>query len=205
MKKLKLILATLFLPILVFAQNNGLQQLKESVEKILSYPAVKVSFRMIQNRETRKGEMVMSGLAFMIATETGDYETWFDGKTMWTWSDMTQEISMTEPSAEEIAEVNPFVIISDAAKNYNVSVVSDNNKDIQLKLVPEKKKGALVKSAVLTLNKSTKLPQSMEITLNDRQTITFEFLKIEAVKKMSAKEFRYKEEYHPGYDIIDLR
>src|SRR5690554_4515129 len=54
------------------------------------------------NSQSITGSMIMKGNQFSLTTE--DVKVWFDGKTQWALFEQNQEVNITQPSPEELAE-----------------------------------------------------------------------------------------------------
>ncbi|MDE6344264.1 MAG: hypothetical protein K2L69_05950, partial [Muribaculaceae bacterium] len=79
----KFLLTTLslaLLPISVTARTL----LETAVAKITEAPSVSTRFEVSDFSGKVTGEAVIAGNRFVIVTDGGEYETWFDGKTQWT-------------------------------------------------------------------------------------------------------------------------
>lgn len=186
-------------------QPAGMEILQKVADKILNSPSMAAHFLLKQDAQKIEGDVVVSGKAFVISTVNNDYETWFDGKTMWTWLDISDEVSMTEPTPEELLEVNPFAIIANAAKTFNAYEIQGAGGSTLLRLNPIKTKDSPVKEVLLKIDTSNYLPVSMDAIMANNQSINFSFSDIVIGKKLDSKEFRYRPEYHPDAEIIDLR
>lgn len=179
--------------------------LNKCVEKLEKAPSLYVDFSLIQGGNVTNGELVLSKNNFVIVAADGNYQTWFDGKTQWTWSTMTNEVSMTQPTNEEILETNPLAIAREASKLYNVKEKSRSDKSFTLRLTPKNRIDTEIKEAELTCSQATFFPQSLDVKMKDNQTFTFRIDKIIEGKALDAKKFRYDPSYHPDAEIIDLR
>ncbi|MDE7396441.1 MAG: hypothetical protein K2M98_01800 [Muribaculum sp.] len=64
----------------------------------------------IDNSDATYGIMCIRGEKFKI--NSAPIAVWYDGNTQWTYMADTKEVSVTEPTPEEIADINPFAIIN---------------------------------------------------------------------------------------------
>lgn len=187
------------------ANDKGYTVLADVVKSITSAPSVSAKFTINEGGNTVNGEILASENRFRIMAANGQYESWYDGKTQWTWTTMTNEVNMTSPSREELMESNPFSILESASENYSATVVNDSADTIVLKLVPKKTLGNNVKEASLKVVKSTNLPSLLTVYLLDGNIVTFTFSDIQRGGSVPLKEFQYNPALHPGSEIIDLR
>lgn len=206
MKTLISVILTFFLcRFSVIGADNGTVALTTAIQKIEKAPSISARFVLTEGSNKVKGLVVASGKCFAISGQNIDFETWYDGKTQWTWSRMTDEVNITEPTQEELLDTNPFAIIKAAASGYNATVVDNKNGMTVLKLIPKNAKSNTIKEMELTLSTSSNLPAGLKVITNDKQTIIFTFSDINIGKTIPATEFRYKNSYHPESEIIDLR
>lgn len=77
---------------------------------MLAKPAVEAQFTINGADGAVQGSALMAGAAF--AFTTPQLDVWFDGRTQWVFLHSTGEVSITEPTADELATTNPFVVLS---------------------------------------------------------------------------------------------
>ena len=54
---------------------------------------------------TQEGTLLLKGNKFHL--NTGDVETWFDGKTQWSYLRQNEEVNVSTPTPEELQSINP--------------------------------------------------------------------------------------------------
>lgn len=179
--------------------------LVEAAGKIAQAPSLSTRFEASDPTGKVTGEAIMAGKRFIIVTDAGDYETWFDGKTQWTYNAAASEVSMTEPTEAEILEVNPLAIISDVDKRYKItSLTSDRPGIAKYKLLPVQS-GSPVSSAEVSIDRSTGWPVEIRAVLPDNGTVSLKFRETKAGERIPSERFRYNPAIHPTAEIIDLR
>lgn len=187
------------------ADTPGEKKLREIIAKIDSAPSITADFTLEEGNRKTAGQLVTSGDGFYIYADDGRYETWYDGLTQWTWSDMTGEINMSEPTTEELMECNPLAIMNSSADTYKVKIVSSDAAATVLQLEPRDKKNSEISQATLKVSNATNFPVELKVILKDRDTLLFGFTNIKTGSTIPVARFRYKSSYHPGVEIIDLR
>lgn len=128
----------------------------------------------------------------------------FDGKTQWTIDKGVKQVSITEPTPEEIAESNPLAFVRSYKKNYTVSKGGEAGGTYTLKLTARSKK-LYVRSAQVVVSTSTWLPTHVTAQLSSGQTLT---VRIDSSKVLSQAEtpaFKFDQKNYPSFEIIDLR
>lgn len=69
------------------------------------------------------GSMTLKGSSFAITI--GDNKAAYDGKTMYVYSPEIDELTLTEPTKEELTETNPFLALKSIAENSKSSEKTD--------------------------------------------------------------------------------
>lgn len=70
-----------------------------------------------QVQGSTNGTMYLKGNKFQMTTPA--ILTWFDGKTMWSMQQGDNEVTMTEPTGEELQDVNPYAFLAIYKKGFN--------------------------------------------------------------------------------------
>ena len=71
---------------------------------------------------------------------------WYDGLQQWAYVKATEEVNLTEPTTEEIATVNHYILINNYKKDFYIKTLkSKSSKESIAELTP-KKKGTNVES-----------------------------------------------------------
>jgi len=130
-------------------------------EAIRSGFTLKVSEKNGVNSQQFSGTIVLRANQFML--ETDDLKVWFNGKTQWAYLKESNEVSITEPTAEEVAATNPIAIISafKSVSNIQFSKLKSQTNHI-IELTPKKKDTDFSKVEI-QLHKSTGNLQSINI------------------------------------------
>lgn len=139
--------------------------------------------------------------------ESPETITWFDGETQWTYLVGSEEVNITNPTEEELQQINPYALLSIYNRGY--TYVIGNTKTFQGKPVTEvvltatDKKQKLAKIN-LYVNKAYQ-PVFIMAQLSDgsRSDITVNSYK--AGVKYKESLFVFDEKKYPQAEIIDLR
>ncbi|MDE6267791.1 MAG: outer-membrane lipoprotein carrier protein LolA [Muribaculaceae bacterium] len=203
-RHITLLLAAIILGSLPLAaqKSDAVATVRKAADKILSAPSVTVSLTLSNGSEKQSATLVMMRDAFTITAPS--YRSWFDGRTQWTLFDETGEVNMTTPTASEIAESNPFTILSTLSSHYSLSPAPAPAGCSKVSLRPLKS-SAPFSSATITVNNSTLLPVSLTAVTSDGQTISVTVSKVTFGQKLPISTFRFNQRDFPGVDIIDLR
>lgn len=179
--------------------------LLEAADKIASAPSLSTRFEASDPTGKVTGEAVMAGKRFVIVTDAGDFETWFDGKTQWTYNEASDEVSMTEPTQAEIIEVNPLVIISDVKDRYKIIPLASTGSSFSKFRLEPIVDNSSVKSAIVTIDNRSGWPVEIQAVLSDSGSVSLRFFETSIGEKIAPERFRYNPAFHPQAEIIDLR
>ncbi|MDE6417037.1 MAG: hypothetical protein K2K68_08440, partial [Duncaniella sp.] len=133
--------------------------LSRAAQKFAAAKSVSAEYTVTADGQSMNGNITLSGDKFHI--DSRDIKSWYDGKIQWTYSAEIGEVNITEPTAEELAQVNPFVIINSFRNNFTARMISDKDDAVTVELLP-KVKGD-IKKTVMTLSKSTLFPSRIVI------------------------------------------
>lgn len=189
----------------ISAADNGYEILTSAIKKIESAPSISAKFTMTEGNSRIEGKVFASGKCFAIVNADGSFETWYDGKTQWTWSQITNEVNITEPTDEELLETDPFAIIKASASGYFAKIKEKSAGMTILSLTPKNTEPTDISNIELQLSDSSNFPLTLKVITKDRQTVIFSFSDVGIGKRILPADFRYKNSYHPGSEIIDLR
>ncbi len=163
--------------------------------------SLKASFTVTGNGQSSAGDITIDGNCFYLTTP--EMTTWFDGKTQWSYSPAAGEVSVSEPTTEELEQINPFAIMDGLQKQFNGRRITAPIGTDRLELTPKGKSD--YSKVILTLNASTHLPAEITFTTTDRTTTTIKILSLSKIKAPSPATFRFNPKKYPLAEIIDLR
>lgn len=177
--------------------------MKEASALLTSSKSITASFRIESaGQQPVTGEIAVKGDKFAVTTTVSS--TIFDGNTQWTISANDREISIFEPTADEIAQINPFAIIKSYERNYNLKVLSSDNSTVRMQLLP-KHADSSIKKIIIVFGATSKLPKQMTIALDDGTTLHVTINDIKTNAGIHDSRFVVATKNYPGYEVIDLR
>ena len=184
------------------ATPTAAQLLAQAVEQIKKSPSLQATFRASTSDGSAQGSILLSGNRFKL--DTDEFTTWFDGRTQWAYSPRTGEVNISEPTFEELAQINPFAVIGSLKDGYNARRVNAPKGSDRLELTP-KHKGGDYSEVTLTLNAATHYPSAIEIVATDGARINIAVTSVKAGKMPDASAFRFNRSLYPRAEIVDLR
>lgn len=153
---------------------------------------------------TQSGMLDVKGNKFHL--KAGDIETWFDGKTQWSYVEKNGEVNVSSPTPEELQSVNPYALVNSYRKGYHYSYAGTKShkgkQGQEVILTPETRQD--VKS--ITLNISSKSePQYICITLQNGEKQEFFIQSYQTQQHFDDSSFRFDKSMYPDAEVIDLR
>lgn len=189
----------------LFAQNSMTpsQILSKTVNLITGSKGTEANFNITHSGYTGKGLIKSSGQKYNVVLP--EVEVWYNGKELYTYNKSTQETTLVDPTADEIAESNPLAYVTSAQNKYNVafSTVKKNGKYV-LELTP-KAKGESIKRVTLTLNRSNFYPEKIVVEPVSGSPITSEITQFKTGLTLKPSDFEYPKSKYPRVEIVDLR
>lgn len=195
-----LLLLSLLMPLGAFAADTAEQIMTKCAAKINGSPSITIKCTLDFGKEPAACEIVIAKDKYALTMK--DMDVWFDGLTQWTYAPSTQQLSITEPTIDELMESNPFAILNHYAKTYTVKRLATRATEIEL---TAKSKFSNVRRAILTLNPTTYMPQKLKVTLSNGRTFTATVGSATIGKQLPASRFVYDKKKHPAKETVDLR
>lgn len=200
----QILFSTILLSIIslsVTAAETAQSVLKHVITQMNGTP-VKAVFDINANGISQIGDITLAGKKFVITTS--DLSTWYDGKTQWTLSKAVNEVNITEPTNEELAEINPLIILSSLSSRYNVEMAGSTAGTYELLLVARDKDSGIA-SARVKINSATWLPGEFTIHTSSGQQFNIRIISINNLKSVNNDIFIFNPKSYPGVETIDMR
>lgn len=206
MKKTAVILSLLIAisTLQTFAEDNS----QKIIDKVVStYKAVKglsAHYAITTDQGVTEGTIIMQGDKFRMISN--DLRCWYDGKILWSYSPMSGEVNITEPSAEELQMINPYSIISSFRNAFTTrQVKSSTASNHEVELLP-KVNNPDIKSVRLTISRKTYLPVKIVFALADCTSIIIILSQTKGGANYPETTFMFEKSLVPaGTPVIDLR
>ena len=176
--------------------------LNRVIEAYDNSKGIEASYSMTYDKTTDYGSIDMEGEKFRILSE--DLKCWFDGKTQWAYSTMTDEVNVTEPTVDELQMSNPYIALKAFKDNSQNSVVITQDGSYLLSLIPVEEGDIKLIQLFIDKNKYQITKAVFSMVDNSMYTITVN--NYVTGKKFTSKIFKYDSKYVPkGTQIVDLR
>jgi outer membrane lipoprotein-sorting protein len=199
MKKLFFTLLTLLLPYCLSAQTD---KAKAVLDKVISTFTEEGGIQ-IDFEGTEKGTIVMKGEKFYL--HSGQIQSWYDGKTQWSYVADTEEVNISHPTPEELQGINPYFILVNYQENFESSykgMKTHEGKQVQeIVLAP---KGNAHEQITLWISK-TSHPIYIKVENNGKPVSEIHVKNVRKQKEINDHVFRFNKSLYPNAEIIDLR
>lgn len=171
--------------------------------KIKAMKSVDVTYSLRADGQNSSGTLVMNGDKFHISSD--DVMVWYDGTTQWSYSAVTNEVNVVEPTPEELVAVNPFIIISSFRKAYNASVIKSSGNIREVRLLPKSKNGNEISEVMLSINEKSALPTDITVVTSGGTRLDIHIKSIKSGTNYPHSTFVFNKKLLPKAEIIDLR
>ena len=151
------------------------------------------------------GNIAMKGEKFRMLS--ADLKCWYNGTLQWSYTPVTEEVNITQPTAEELQMVNPYSIISSFRQSFSTQLLKSataSNHEVQM--LPKNGKATDIKSVRLTINKTTNLPVKIIFELKDMSSVIVTLSHYKTGQNLSDNTFVFNKTMVPaGTPVVDLR
>lgn len=203
MKTLYLTLIALLVAVGSTAAESAVSVLNKAAAKITAAKGITAYYKLTADGgASESGTLYFKGRKYAIYGKT--QSTVFNGTTQWIITPDVKEITIYEPTADEVLASNPLEIIRSWSANFNASKLKSSAGKFKVQLKPKRGDTSL-KSVIITLNSTTWIPSEMTITSPDGSTGTFVLSDVRLDANIPDSRFVVNQNSYPGYEFIDMR
>lgn len=187
----------------LFSIGASAQNAKSILDKtaaLCSSGAVQAKFTAKASQGVGSGTLVAQGNKFTL--QSNQATIWFDGKTEWSLVSGSGEVNITEPTAKEIASMNPMNFVNLYKSGYKLSAKTVGiDYEVHLTATSNKKE---IKEMYIVVSKSSYKPKVVKLrTGKDWTVITVN--SFNQIGKKPDSFFKFNAKDHPKAQIIDMR
>ncbi|MGP1476814.1 MAG: LolA-like putative outer membrane lipoprotein chaperone [Phocaeicola sp.] len=204
MKKLNIYICIVILLLshaTTFAQQSdkAMEILDKTAQNIKNAGGISVTFSGSQN-----GSILLEGEKFYL--NNGNVESWFDGKTQWSYMKDNEEVNISNPTSEELQNINPYALLSFYKQGYNYIYEGTKNVKgkIYYKVILKPQRVVNIIEIVLYITKDY-LPQDIKIKAKNQPEQIISIISYKLHQKYNDAIFKYGKSKYPNAEIIDLR
>lgn len=200
-KKIYLLALALSLAVSVFAQKD--KQAREVLDKtaaaLKQAEGVRATFG-----GTAQGTLLLKGDRFYLSS--GGIQSWFDGKTQWSYLEDSEEVNVSNPTPEELQTINPYSLLSIYKNGYNykyAGMKSRNGKQgYEVILTPEKKQDI---AAITLFVSKTYQPIYIKVEQSNKSVNEIMVNSYQTHQPLDNATFTFDKKKFPNAEVIDLR
>ena len=152
------------------------------------------------------GTLTAKGRKFHLATQAATLL--FDGKSLYTYSKQSNEVTISEPEQEEVESLDPTAVLSSYKTGYKIDKPEEGmrmgHKTALIKLYPEDLDESFFKVEML-IDVDANMPLSITTYSKNGVTNCISILSIETNLTIPDKEFAFSNDRFPGAEIVDIR
>lgn len=194
--------------VLLISALTAISAVAQTAKSVLDKTATQLSRGCVTAHFTARGAMgnsngniTVQGKKFVLTSPQA--RIWFDGKTEWSLAQGSGEVNVTNPSAAEIAGINPINFIYLYKQGYNTAL-TDKGTTYEIHLTSNKNRAA-IKEAYITINKGTYTPHSVRLRTNSSNWSTISIISLQNITPKNDSFFRFNVKDFPKVEVIDLR
>lgn len=205
-KKAIVYILMIFTASLATAQSNAQQYIENVIQRIDKAPGISAKFDIGSEHNNgiyMEGTLDMSGKKFRL--ETNNLTTWYDGKTMWSYAPSIGEVNITQPTAQELAEINPYLLLNNYVKYYNIKEINSKNSKERVFSLTTSKRDIFYKEIILTINTRDVSPTSFQLIDSNNNTTYITISDFDKKVTHPQSTFTFDSKQYPDAAIIDLR
>lgn len=200
MKKLLLLFTCFFALLTSNAQDNRIaEKILDKVSVFLSNPeGVRIDFTGSEN-----GYLIMKGEKFYLNTQS--IQSWYDGKTQWSYLTDNEEVNISSPTKEEIQAISPYHLLKRYKSDYTYIYIGQSKR--KGKLAHEinlTSKSDIINDIKLIISDDNK-PVAILFYRNNKLMSEVNITSLQTDSKIDDKQFRFDKTKYPQVEIIDLR
>lgn len=200
MKKLLLLFTYFFALLTSNAQDNRIaEKILDKVSVFLSNPeGVRIDFTGSEN-----GYLIMKGEKFYLNNQS--IQSWYDGKTQWSYLTDNEEVNISSPTKEEIQAISPYHLLKRYKSDYTYIYIGQSKR--KGKLVHEinlTSKSDIINDIKLIISDDNK-PVAILFYRNNKLMSEVNITSLQTDSKIDDKLFRFDKTKYPQVEIIDLR
>lgn len=205
MKRLSYILLMIVAVFSAQAAGNADAIINQVVNTYRAAKGISADYIITTDQGQTSGNIAMKGEKFRMLS--ADLKCWYNGTLQWSYTPVTEEVNITQPTAEELQMVNPYSIISSFRQSFSTQLLKSataSNHEVQM--LPKNGKATDIKSVRLTINKTTNLPVKIIFELKDMSSVIVTLSHYKTRQNFSDNTFVFNKTMVPaGTPVVDLR
>ncbi len=162
-------------------------------------------FKGTKETGTATGQIQISGNKFKLSSSS--LTTWFDGRTQWTLLTGSDEVNVSNPTAAELQQINPYTFLNLYKKGYTLSlrdVTYHGAKCHEVRMTAQGRQSN-IQQLIAVIDKQSHYPLSIRIKNNKGDWSRIRVSNVRTHQKWADSNFKFDSKQHPGIEVVDLR
>ena len=201
MKRTYLLVLILFLSVSLSAQKD--KQAREILDKTANALQQAEGIRATFGG-TGNGTLLLKGNQFYL--NSGGIQSWFDGKTQWSYLESSEEVNVSNPTPEELQTINPYALLSIYKNGYNYKYAGTKSRNgkqgFEVILTPENKQDI---TSITLFVSQTYQPLYIKVEQNNKSANEIIVTSYQTNQPLDNATFKFDKKKFPNAEVIDLR
>ena len=207
------LIALLSLPVIAQQQQSQAKAvLEKTAEAFKKAGGVRADFTLkalndgrLEGREN--GVIQLKGEKFML--KTSETTTWFDGKTQWSYMVRNDEVNVSNPTQEELQQINPYTFLYMYQKGFSYKLGTTKTfrgKAVWEVVLTARDKKQELERITLFVTKDTYEPLYILLQQRGQQTRNeITVTSYQTGQNYTDRVFTFDKKQYPNAEVIDLR
>lgn len=155
---------------------------------------------------TSTGVIRLQGRKFVL--DSDGVKTWFDGRTQWSYLSGSDEVNISEPTADELQSINPYALLTIYKQGYHISSGRTNvfgGKSIYEVTLTAMDKREDLQSVSLYIAKDSFQPLRISMQQRGGGNATICITSYKTGQTYRDGFFNFDRKAYPNAEVIDLR
>ena len=201
MKITYLLVLILFLSVSLSAQKD--KQAREILDKTTNALQQAGGIRATFGG-TGNGTLLLKGNQFYL--NSGGIQSWFDGKTQWSYLESSEEVNVSNPTPEELQTINPYALLSIYKNGYNYKYAGTKSRNgkqgFEVILTPENKQDI---TSITLFVSQTYQPLYIKVEQNNKSANEIIVTTYQTKQPLDNATIKFDKKKFPNAEVIDLR
>lgn len=182
---------------------TAVQVLDKAASSLIKSKGITADYTLVSGGARHGGTIKAKGKKFVITA--GGVTTWYDGRTQWNMNESTQEVTVSTPTAREVASSNPYLLVSSYKSTYTAKALKSKIPGTYaIQLLPKSGNNP-VRQAVIYIRSSDFMPCRLDITPRSGAASSVMITSMKKGVSLPDATFVFPKSRYPGAEIIDLR
>jgi len=201
MKKLLTLWMLALLPLSISAQTDAKasEVLDKTLAELSNDSGIRADFE-----GTESGYLLLKGEKFYL--NNGNIQSWYDGKTQWSYVADMEEVNISHPTPEELQGINPYHILMRYKIDFNYTYKGKRTRNgvegHEIILTPKHSGNRELIRVFISPNHQ---PLAMKMEQNGETISEINVTDYQRNQKLADETFRFNTSLYPNAEIIDMR